>query len=312
MTGDGSLPWIDAGSVPELLPMVTAIDVLEAALVGGLDVSADPPRTVLDTRHGRLLLMPAESSAEVGVKVVSVAPANGHRGLPRIQGIYLLMDAETLTPVALIDGIAITSLRTPAMSGVAVRHLARADSTKLVVFGAGPQAWGHVDAVRAVRPLTEVVVVGRDPVRAASFIERLAAAGLSGSLGTPYSVADADVVVCATTADTSLFDGSLVQDRACVVAVGSHHPRSRELDSVLLGRASVVVEDVMTALREAGDVILAISAGAITATQLLTIVQVVTNKVTVDFQRPRVYKSVGMAWQDLVVATEVHRLLGER
>jgi ornithine cyclodeaminase/alanine dehydrogenase-like protein (mu-crystallin family) len=81
---------------------------------------------------------------------------------------------------------------------------------------------------------------------------------------------------------------------------------------VLLGRASVVVEDVMTALREAGDVILAISAGAITATQLLTIVQVVTNKVTVDFQRPRVYKSVGMAWQDLVVATEVHRLLGER
>jgi len=307
MTSDGAVPWIDAATLTGLLPMIAAIDVLEAALVGGLDPSADPPRSVVDTRHGQLLLMPTEAADRVGVKIVSVAPGNAERGLPRIQGMYLLMDAQTLAPVALMDGMAITSLRTPAMSALAVRHLAPGDASRLVVFGAGPQAWGHVAAVRAVRPLTDVVVVGRDPGRTHSFVDRLVATGVHGSVGTPDAVADADVVVCATTSADSLFDGRLIRDSACVVAVGSHEPHRRELDAKLLGRACVVVEDVATALREAGDVVLSLADGAIAVSGLLTIADIVTGRVSVDRGRPRVYKSVGMAWQDLVVAAEVHR-----
>lgn len=299
--------WIDAETVTGLLPMLAAIDALEAALVGGLDPSADHPRTGLGTRFGQLLLMPAEATDRVGVKIVSVAPGNAERDRPRIQGMYLLMDAETLTPMAILDGSAITSLRTPAMSAVAVRHLAAADASRLVVFGAGPQAWGHVEALRAVRPLADVVVVGRDPGRTASFVDRLAAVGVQGSVGTPDAVAGADLVVCATTSGEPLFDGRLVADSTCVVAVGSHEPHRRELDPHLLGRASVVVEDVSTALREAGDVTLAVSAGAMAASELFTIADIVTGRAAVDPARPRVYKSVGMAWQDLVVAAEIQR-----
>jgi ornithine cyclodeaminase/alanine dehydrogenase-like protein (mu-crystallin family) len=309
MTGSGVVAWIDAESVARLLPMPDAIDVLETALADGLDPSADPPRTVLGTRHGQLLLMPAETKERVGVKIVSVAPGNAEQGLPRIQGIYLLMDAQTLAALALLDGIAITSLRTPAASAVAVRHLASADSCRLVVFGTGPQAGGHIAAVRAVRELAEVVVVGRDPGRTESFLDRLAGAGVHGSLGTPDAVAGADIVICATTAGESLFDGRLIADSACVVAVGSHEPHRRELDAHLLGRSTVVVEDVSTALREAGDVVLAISDGAMAASQLVTIADVVTGRTSVDPNRPRVYKSVGMAWQDLVVAAEIHKRL---
>jgi ornithine cyclodeaminase/alanine dehydrogenase-like protein (mu-crystallin family) len=299
--------WIDAETVNALLPMRAAIDSLEAALAAGLDPSADPPRDVIDTRRGQLLLMPSEIADRVGVKIVSVAPGNVGLGLSRIQGMYLLMDAETLAPVALLDGIAITSLRTPAMSAVAVRHLAAADASRLVVFGTGPQAWGHVEALRAVRPVTEVVVVGRDAGRAQSFADRLTGTGVRATLGSPDAVADADLVVCATTSGDSLFDGRLIQDRSCVVAVGSHEPDRRELDAQLLGRASVVVEEVATALREAGDVVLAVAAGALDPTRMVTVSDLVTGRASVDPTLPSVYKSVGMAWQDLVVATEIHR-----
>jgi ornithine cyclodeaminase len=299
--------WIDAETVTALLPMRAAIDSLEAALSGGLDASADPPRDVIDTRHGQVLLMPSEIADRVGVKIVSVAPGNARLGLSRIQGIYLLLDAETLAPVALMDGIAITSLRTPAMSAVAVRHLAAADASRLVVFGTGPQAWGHVEALRAVRPVTEIVVVGRDAGRAESFADRLTGTGVLATLGSSDAVADADLVVCATTSGESLFDGRLIQDRACVVAVGSHEPDRRELDAQLLGRANVVVEDVSTALREAGDVALAVAEGVVDAPGLVTIGDLVTGRAGVDRRVPSVYKSVGMAWQDLVVAAEVHR-----
>jgi ornithine cyclodeaminase/alanine dehydrogenase-like protein (mu-crystallin family) len=299
--------WIDAETVAALLPMRAAIDVLEAALAAGLDPAADPPRDVIDTGYGQVLLMPSENADRVGVKIVSVAPGNVALGLSRIQGIYLLMDAETLAPVALLDGIAITSLRTPAMSAVAVRHLATADASRLVVFGTGPQAWGHVEALRAVRPVTRVVVVGRDAGRAESFADRLTGTGVLASVGSPDAVAEADLVVCATTSRESLFDGRLIRDGACVVAVGSHEPDRRELDDHLLGRANVVVEDVRTAMREAGDVALAATAGAIAEGDLVTIGDLVTGRASVDPSLARVYKSVGMAWQDLVVAAEVHR-----
>jgi ornithine cyclodeaminase/alanine dehydrogenase-like protein (mu-crystallin family) len=301
--------WIEAEKVSALLPMRAAIDSLEAALAAGLDPSADPPRDVIDTRRGQLLLMPSEMADRVGVKIVSVAPGNVGLGLSRIQGMYLLMDAETLAPVALLDGIAITSLRTPAMSAVAVRHLAAADASRLVVFGTGPQAWGHVEALRAVRPVTEVVVVGRDAGRAQSFADRLTGTGVLATLGSPDAVAEADLVVCATTSGDSLFDGRLIRDRACVVAVGSHEPDRRELDAQLLGRASVVVEEVATALREAGDVVLAVAGGALDPTGMVTVSDLVTGRASVDPALPSVYKSVGMAWQDLVVATEIHRRL---
>jgi ornithine cyclodeaminase len=297
---------LGADAVAALGP-AAAVRAITDALRGGLDPAADPPRQAVGTAHGQLLLMPAESGEWAGVKVVSVAPGNPGRGLPTIQAVYLLLDSGTLSPVAALDGTALTSLRTPAVSAVAVRRLAAPDAARLVVFGSGPQAWGHVLALRAVRPLSDVRVIGRDQGRAAAFAERVAAAGLPASVGGPDAVADADLVVCATTAAEPLFDGQLVPDGACVVAVGSHEPGRRELDARLLGRSMVVVEDAATALREAGDVVQAIADGALEATAPVALADVVTGRVSPVMDTPRVFKSVGMAWQDLVIAAEVHR-----
>ncbi len=295
------LPWVDADRLLST-GFAAAVDALEAALADGLDPAADPARISVPLDHGEFLLMPSQGPGVAGVKVLTVAPGNPERDLPRIQAVYLLCDAETLTPRALLDGSALTTLRTPALSAVAARHLAPSGPARVVVFGSGPQAWGHVHALAAVRELADVVITGRSAARAEELAERLRTEGVAAMAGSASAVAEATIIVCATTASEPVFDGALVGDDAFVVAVGSHERDRRELDGELVGRSQVVVEDVATALREAGDVVMAIEEGHTDAAGLVPLAEMVRGAASVDRTRPRVFKSVGMGWEDLVVA----------
>ena len=282
--------------VAAALPMPDAIAALRSALKDGLDPEAGPPRTIAPLSAGHLLLMPAEWGRYAGIKVASVAP--GNVDLPRIQGHYLLLDAQTLAPLRILDGIALTAIRTAAVSAVAVDALAPPDAARVVVFGAGPQAYRHVTAMHTIRPLTEVVVVSRNPKRNKALVSWCARQGVDARSGDPSDVATADLVVCATTAKEPLFDGSWLRDHAVVVAVGSHEPDAAELDRVTMTRGPVVVEARSAALREAGDVIQA-GLGAADLVDLATLVREGCRGATV-------FKSVGMAWEDLVLAAHVH------
>jgi ornithine cyclodeaminase/alanine dehydrogenase-like protein (mu-crystallin family) len=310
MTGVGGIPFLDAGAVAALLGPVDAADALEAALRGGLDPEADPPRSSVQAGPGggELLLMPSSSAGAVGVKLVSVAPENAARGLPRIQGVCVLFHPETLAPAAIVDGIALTNLRTAAVSALAVRHLAVPGARRLLVFGTGPQAWAHVGALRAIRPIEHVDVIARDRGRLEAFAARCAAAGLSAAVADDAgaAIAAADLVVCATTAREPLFDGDAVPDHATVVAIGSHEPDAREVDEVLVGRATVVVEARAAALREAGDVIAAVDARVCAPEALHPLDALVRGDVEVHPDEPRLFKSTGMAWEDAVLAAALH------
>jgi ornithine cyclodeaminase/alanine dehydrogenase-like protein (mu-crystallin family) len=282
----------------EALPTESeAADVLERALRSGLDPEAGPARSVAEVPAGQILLMPAAVHGYAGVKIATVAP--GNRELPRIQGVYLLLDGRSLAPIALLDGVALTAIRTPAVSALAVRHLAAADASHLVVFGTGPQAWGHVRALCAVRPVDRVTVVGRSGT--AGFVARCRASGLHATAGTPDAVSGADIVACCTTAREPLFPGGLVPAHAVVVAVGSHEPDAREVDGDLVARSEVFVESRAAALREAGDLIIP---GVTRAPANLA--ELVTGTPRIDLDRPRLFKSVGMAWEDLVVAVAAY------
>ncbi|HZE31835.1 MAG TPA: ornithine cyclodeaminase family protein [Actinoallomurus sp.] len=282
----------------EALPTESeAADVLERALRSGLDPEAGPARSVADVPAGQILLMPAAVPGYAGVKIATVAP--GNRELPRIQGVYLLLDGGSLTPIALLDGVALTAIRTPAVSALAVRHLAAPDASHLVVFGTGPQAWGHVRALCAERPVERVTVVGRGGTE--GFVARCRASGLDASAGTPDAVGGADIVACCTTAREPLFPGGLVPARAVVVAVGSHEPSAREVDGDLVARSEVFVESRAAALREAGDLVIP---GVTRAPANLA--ELVTGTPRTGADRPRLFKSVGMAWEDLVVAVAAY------
>ncbi|TMR22148.1 ornithine cyclodeaminase family protein [Nonomuraea turkmeniaca] len=307
-----ALPYLDAATLERLVPVGRAVEILEDTLRAGLDPEATPQRPVVDVPAGQLLLMPAAAGRYAGVKAVTIAPRNPERGLPRIQGTYLLLDGPTLAPLAVMDGIAITSLRTPAVSALAVRHLADPRGGKLLVFGSGPQAWGHVLAFREVRPITEVTVIGRDQGRAETLAARCRALGLPAravpvaDAAVAVAVAEADLIACCTTARDPLFPGKLARDGVTVVAVGSHEPDARELDGDLIARATVVVEARAAALEEAGDVIIPIRHGTITTGHLAgNLAELIAGQVIAG-PGPRVFKSTGMAWEDLVIAAAAY------
>jgi ornithine cyclodeaminase/alanine dehydrogenase-like protein (mu-crystallin family) len=280
-----SLRFLDADGVRQRLGVAQAVDALEAALRGGLDPEADPPRAAVDVDRGQLLLMPSAAGGQPVVKLVTIG------GEPRIQGVCVLFDGETLAPVALVDGIALTNLRTAAVSALAVRQLAIPDARRLLVFGRGPQAHAHVEAMRGVRPIEVVDMVGRDQAGVA--VEELVSA--------------ADIVCCCTTAREPLFDGTLVADNATVVAIGSHERDVRETDDALAGRAAIVVESRTSALREAGDVVLAIEAGVASPDELITLAELIRGEARPDRDRPRLFKSTGMSWEDAVIAATLAR-----
>jgi ornithine cyclodeaminase/alanine dehydrogenase-like protein (mu-crystallin family) len=270
--------FIDADEVERRLTASRAADAREAALLAGLDPEADPPRSVLELERGQLLVMPSAAARHPAVKLITAG------GEPRVQGICVIFDRTTLAPIAVVDGIALTNVRTAAVSALAVRRLAAAEARRLVVFGRGPQARAHASALRAIRPLERLDIVGRE--RGAEVDELIAAA---------------DIVCCCTTAREPLFDGSLVADHATVVAIGTHEPDARETDDTLAARATIVVESRASALREAGDVILAIGSGATAAEELVTLAELVRGDATLPEAGPRLFKSTGMSWEDAVV-----------
>jgi ornithine cyclodeaminase len=278
--------------------MSAAVDALERTFAA-LDADV-PQRSHLPMGDGELLVMPAWGPGGMGVKLVTVNPSNPARGKNLINGVYVLFDAASLEPVLTIDGAAVTALRTPAVSALATRHLAPEDAARLVVFGSGTQARGHVEAMQAVRPVASVVVVARsDP---AAFVDSLRAGGVEARSGDPQDVAEAELVCTCTTSASPLFDGSLLARGAHVNAVGAYKPHARELDDATIRRALVVVEDRDAATAEAGDVVQPIASGALDPAMIKDLHEVVTGA-ELPAADVTVFKSVGLASEDLAVAT---------
>lgn len=271
-------PLIGREEIESALGYGAAADALGAALRAGLDPEAEPPRTALPAGPGELLVMPAVAGGHATVKLVTIG------GEPRVQGLAVVFDAATLAPVALLDGVALTELRTAAVSLLAARLLARGEVRRLVVFGRGPQGRAHIAA------LAEGLGSGQ--------VSSFDSGARPGEVA--EAVAAADLICCATTAREPLFDGALVADSATVLAVGSHEPDARELDGELVRRAAVLVESRRSALAEAGDLVMAGVGGEAMA----TLAELVAGA-ALPADRPRVFKSTGMSWEDAVVADAV-------
>lgn len=297
---------VGAEELHTLLPVARAVDTLERAFADRAAVRV-PLREHVPCGEGELLLMPAASDTGAGVKLVTINPANPPRGRPLVSGLYALF-AEDLTPAAVFDAAALTALRTAAVSALATRCLARADASRLVVFGAGVQAAAHVTAMRAVRPVRHVYVVGRSPQRARRLAEEVAASGLPAEVAPPSAVAEADIVCACTTSRDPVFDGAELADGAHVNAIGSYQPHAREVDDETVRRARLVVEDREAVFAETGDVIIPLGRGVLrkedVVADLAEIVrgEVPGGPVRRDDRDITLFESVGLAVEDLVLA----------
>ena len=294
---------VDDEQLARRLPLSAAIDALERAFRDG-DPSASPLRSRVPTPAGQLLLMPAVGAEGLGVKLVTLTEANPARGLPFIHALYALFDPRTQAPRLLVDGAALTALRTAAVSALATRHLARPDAHRLVIFGAGVQAASHLQAIAAVRSIDELIVVTRTVGRGEALMHRAASMGVRASLGSPGAVAAADVVCTCTTATEPLFEGEALAAGAHVNAVGAYQPSAREVDTETVRRARVVVETRAAALEEAGDLLIPIEEGAIESRHVVADLQEVVRGAPVRTSDDDItlFESVGLAFEDLAVA----------
>jgi ornithine cyclodeaminase len=309
------IPVLSSDDIFRLVPWQMAAHAVRDALIAGFDPATDPARSVVHVRSGQLLLMPAESPSAVGVKAVSVAPGNASLGLPRVHGAYLLFDAATLELTAIMDGAALSTLRTPAvaMAGVEPAFGRFAGPVRVTIFGAGPQAVGHAEALKAAgfAEIRDVAYIVRNPDRAPASVRDGASVIAASDPGVSARLRTTDVIICTTTSATPLFPSRLVPERAIVIVIGAHEAVNREVDGDLLARSTVVVEDRATALREAGDVVLAVAEGKLGPAALIPMSAVIRGEAAVDSGRPYVFKTVGMSWEDLVVAEAVMRALRE-
>jgi ornithine cyclodeaminase/alanine dehydrogenase-like protein (mu-crystallin family) len=309
------LPHLSAAAVRSIISPTQALLALEHAIERD-GVLRHQHRTRLEPPGGEMLLMPAVGPEGAGAKLITLAPENPKFGLPLIQGVYVLFSPAHLTPEMTIDGGALTQLRTAAVSALATHHLARTDSRRLVVFGAGRQAEAHVEAMCGVRQIREVTIVGSSPtsVRANALVKRLRADGLDAKVGDPGSVRHAEIVCTCTTSVAPVFDASLLPPGAHVNAVGAYRPDMCELAGPLLARALLVVETRAAAFEEAGDIIRAIAAGELSDdgidAELSDVVTGASGRSAAD--QVTVFKSVGLAIEDLVIARAIADLLLDR
>lgn len=305
--------WIGPLEIDSRFSIAEAIAALEAAFRGELPRA--PHRVLQEHGDGALVCMPAAGGTSgAGVKIITVHPDNALRGLPYVQGVFVVFDDEALTPRAIIDGGALARLRAPAVTALATSYLARQDARVLVVFGAGVQAVAHVEAMRAVRPIEEVRLVGRDPANAAGVVDYLRGEGIDARIGDPGDVVGADIVCTCTSAGEPLFNGGLLDAGAHVNAIGAYEPSRRELDTVTIQRGRVVVEDREAVLGEAGDLLIPIADGDFDAGDIAAeLVDLVRGRqVRERAEDVTVFKSVGAAYEDLIVATALLGAVGDR
>ncbi len=255
---------LSASDVRAALPMPKAIEAMRHAysqLSAGK--ATVPPRQHISAAQGVTLIMPAHlpQRSEFGIKVVSVYDNNPKLNLPRITGTVLIIDPATGTPKAFMDGASLTAIRTGAGGGVAADLLAQKHTETVGLFGAGVQARSQLQAVMAVRTIKRVNLISRTKTSAQQFATEIS--GWSDApevklAHTPQQVVeDADIVLCATTAATPLFDGNALQTGTHVTAVGTFVPEKREVDTATIRRADRVVVDSRTdCLAEAGELII--------------------------------------------------------
>ncbi len=308
---------LDAADVWRSLPMREAIAAMHDALTA---VSED--RAVLPLRShigvpahdGTALVMPAltggEGQESLAVKIVSVYPGNRDRGLPTINAVVVALDPRTGRPAALLEGGALTAIRTAAASGAATRALARADAKTLAILGAGVQAHSHALAMSAVRDLREIRVWARSASRAGALAGRLrrdvaGTRSIRVATSPEEAVAGAGLVCTTTAAERPLFDAGAVAPGTHINAVGAFQPHMQEIPDRCVARARVFVDQEEAALAEAGDLLGPMRRGVVSRSHIVGEVgAVLAGRLTGrrDDAEVTLFKSVGNAAQDAIAA----------
>jgi ornithine cyclodeaminase len=309
--------FINKEKVAELLPMNECIEVMEKtfrSLAAG--ECLQPLRSLmwLPDKSGILGMMPgyAAGPGVMGVKVISVFPANKNMGLPSHQGVVILFDAKNGEPLLIADAEEITAIRTAAASALATRLLSKEDSSVLAVIGSGVQARRHIEAMLLVRKIKQIRLCSRNENNAIELGERTAytfGIPVSVQKNTPDAVAGADIICTVTAATQPVVRGDWISPGAHLNVVGSCTPAARELDTNAIIKASLFTDNYESLFNEAGDFIIPQKEGAIDKSDVKgDISEVLTGAKPgrMNSKEITIFKSLGIAAEDIFAAWHIY------
>jgi len=309
---------LDAAAIADRLSMTAAIDALAdglarpmASVPQRLHLAVDA--TVDGDEQADLLVMPAAADGWAGTKTVAVVPGNPARDLPQVNASYTLLGPPGLGVVAVMDGAALTGLRTAAVSGVATRLAARDGAREVVIVGTGVQARSHLLAMVSVLPDARVTVLARRTEAFAALLDEVRAGGCDVEVrGVPVedraALRSADVVCLCTSSATPVVSLEDLAPGVHVNAVGAHRPDRREVSGDAVAAMRVLVGTRASALTEKGDLLLAEAEGAWTRDAIVgDLAEALTGaaQVRVAAEDRTLFASVGHASEDLIVARAI-------
>jgi len=298
------LLFLNEDRVRQHLRMTDLIPAMEkASIVFSAGKVTQPVRSVIkvDPPGGFLGLMPALTPEGLGLKAVTFYPSNAERGIPTHMATIFLVEPQTGTPLAIMDGRLITEMRTAAVSAVATKLLAAPDARILGILGSGVQARSHLEALRLVRQFEEIRVWSQTREHAKQFAEEIGGIAVSAE----EAVRGADVVVTVTNSKTPVLKGSWLKPGCHVNAIGACRPDWRELDDEAMANI-VFVDSREAALKESGDLILS---GAKIYAELG---EALAGKVPSHAGEITIFKSLGMAVEDITAAILVYRSVTQK
>ncbi|WP_394782076.1 ornithine cyclodeaminase family protein [Undibacterium sp.] len=308
------IPHLSKEQVRLALPYPELINALRDAFAAGMQAPQRHVHTVSEDPASTLLLMPVwQAGGNMGVKLVTVAPAN--QGLPSVHAIFVLFDTRTGAPLALIDGEELTSRRTAAASALASSYASRGNSRCLLMVGTGSLVPHLAAAHCAARDILEVSVWGRSEEKAQACAERLRAGGELPSYVNIRVATDlesacrrADIISCATTSRTPMVQGEWLEPGTHVDLVGGFKPDMREVDNAAITRASIFVDTYTGALKEAGDLTQPLANGTLRPTAIVAELAELCSGAHAgrsSNEEITLFKSVGTALEDLCAANLV-------
>ena len=302
--------------IESLLSMRTCLELMERALAslarGKVVLPLRPVLRIPDSRNV-FALMPAYSAEleAIGTKFITVFPDNHGTELDSHQGAVILIDGERGNLLALMDAASITAIRTAAVSGVATKLLAGSDVTTLAILGSGVQARTHVDAMLEVRPFRKVLVWSRNAEHAKALVKSFESRGVEFEVArdAQSAVRSADVVCTVTASPQPVLHGKWLRPGTHINAVGASLPTARELDSEAVRMADVWVDRRESALNEAGDLLIPIKEGVISADHIRGEIGELLSghdRGRGDGKEITLFKSLGLAIEDLACAHYLH------
>ncbi|MDY0231756.1 MAG: hypothetical protein RBR88_04660 [Candidatus Saccharicenans sp.] len=311
--------YLGKDDLKELLNMREAIELVEKGFLQLHQQKVEmPARSVLSGPFydGSLLYMPVlikDESPLFVTKIITVYPRNQELfGQAALNGFLVLFDAKDGLPLAIMDASFLTAIRTGAAGGVALKYLARRESRVATLFGVGPQGRTQLEAACTVLNLEKCFVISNQDPREENFAQEMAERlGLNIIITEDKKTAirSSDLIVAATTSRVPLFDGSWLRPGTHITAIGSFKPEVRELDSETIKRSKVFVDNLAAAREEAGDLIIPIQEGIITWEKVAAEIGEVIAGDKKGRENPEeitVFKSVGLAVQDAIVARGVY------